>query len=120
MGLLMRYRPKLHYYAVNWMKPQQGTLKCNTDVASKGNPGASAYTFCLRDDQGDVVYAEAEGIGYRTNMDAETIAILQALRYCKRNNFHKVILETNSLSITKMVRRMEVSMATGRGDRRNT
>uniref|UniRef100_A0A0V0GIV7 Putative ovule protein n=1 Tax=Solanum chacoense TaxID=4108 RepID=A0A0V0GIV7_SOLCH len=37
-------------------------------------------------------------------MDAEIMAILQALRYCRRNKYDEVILETDSLGITKMIR----------------
>lgn len=83
--LLREYKPKLHYYAVSWKRPHQGTIKCNTDGVSRGNPGESAYGFCLRDDQGDIIYAEAGGLRHRTNMEAETIAILKALRHCKVN-----------------------------------
>uniref|UniRef100_M1BA72 RNase H family protein n=1 Tax=Solanum tuberosum TaxID=4113 RepID=M1BA72_SOLTU len=52
--VMKEYRPKLHYQAVTWRKPNIGTIKCNSDGTSKGNPGESAYGFCLRDDQGDV------------------------------------------------------------------
>lgn len=51
------------------------------------------------------MYAEVEGIGNESNMDVETIAILQALGHCKRNNFERIISEMNFLNITKMVRR---------------
>ncbi|KAK4724581.1 hypothetical protein R3W88_027360 [Solanum pinnatisectum] len=37
-------------------------------------------------------------------MEAKTIAILQALRYCNRNNLQNIIVETDSLGITKMLR----------------
>ncbi|KAK4708884.1 hypothetical protein R3W88_029809 [Solanum pinnatisectum] len=37
-------------------------------------------------------------------MEAETIVILQTLRYCKRNDLHSIIVETDSLKITKMIR----------------
>ncbi|XP_060195035.1 uncharacterized protein LOC132624247 [Lycium barbarum] len=63
---------------------------CNTDRASRGNPGISSYTFCIRDELGDLVYAKAEGIGEATNTQAEMIAIKEALRYCRDRDFNKI------------------------------
>lgn len=51
------YISKLHNYAVKWEKPQQGMIKCNTNVACRGNPRESVYSFSLRNDKGDVIYA---------------------------------------------------------------
>jgi len=102
--VLREYKPSLHYCIVSWRKPYRGALKCNTDGVSRGDPGESAYAFCLRNDIGDIVYAEAERLGIRTNMEAETTAIIRALRYCKISNFRNYIIETDSLSVTNMVR----------------
>jgi len=101
--VLREYKPSLHYCIVSWRKPYRGALKCNTDGVSRGDPGESAYAFCLRNDIGDIVYAEAERLGIKTNMEAETIAIIRALRHCRTNNFINYILETDSLSVTNMV-----------------
>lgn len=90
---------------MSWKRPHRGRIKCNTDGVSRGNPGDSAYNFCLRDDQGDIIYAEAERLGHKTNMEAETIAILKAHSYCKCNNYNNFVLETDSLIITNIVRR---------------
>ncbi|WMV45146.1 hypothetical protein MTR67_038531 [Solanum verrucosum] len=38
-------------------------------------------------------------------MEAETIAILKALKYCQGNNYNNFVLEIDSLSITNIVRR---------------
>ncbi|KAH0649910.1 hypothetical protein KY284_029822 [Solanum tuberosum] len=56
--LLQEYRPTLYYRIAHWTRPEEGWIKCNTDGASKGNPGMSSYGFCLRDKNGDVIYAE--------------------------------------------------------------
>lgn len=60
---------------VKWVPPQQGWIKCNTNGASKENPGPSSYGFCLRDTRGDLIYAEAVECGVMSNMEAEVIAI---------------------------------------------
>ncbi|XP_075092121.1 uncharacterized protein LOC142172413 [Nicotiana tabacum] len=78
--------------------PCHGWYKCNTDGASKGNPGPSSLGFCVRDDEGDVVYARAVDLGVTTNVVAEAKAILQGLEYCVEHDFHPLILETDSLN----------------------
>lgn len=50
-------------------------MTCNTDGASKGNPGMSSYGYCIRDGNGDLTYAEANSIGETTNMDAEVTIV---------------------------------------------
>ncbi|KAH0661632.1 hypothetical protein KY284_026563 [Solanum tuberosum] len=72
---LQNYEATLHYQVVRWMKPQEGWVTCNTDGASKGNPGKSAYGYCIRDKDGDLIYAEAHNIGVATNMEAEVTAV---------------------------------------------
>ncbi|XP_049391451.1 uncharacterized protein LOC125855799 [Solanum stenotomum] len=83
LEVLQQYKPKLHYRAVSWTKPQKGWMKCNTNGASRGNPGECTYSFCIRDDFGDLVYAEAQRMGNGNSMEAETRAILRALQHCK-------------------------------------
>ncbi|XP_070031692.1 uncharacterized protein [Nicotiana tomentosiformis] len=69
------------------MLPCHGWYKCNTDGASKGNHGPSSLGFCVRDDEGDVVYASAVDLGVTTHVVAEAKAILQGLEYCT-SKFH--------------------------------
>ncbi|WMV38798.1 hypothetical protein MTR67_032183 [Solanum verrucosum] len=104
LGVMNEYKPKLHYHTVCWGLPQEGGVKCNTDGASKGNPGESAYRFCVRNQARNLMYAEACKIGIRTNMEAETMAILKSLRYCKIKKINKVLIETDSLGVIKMIR----------------
>ncbi|KAH0665054.1 hypothetical protein KY285_026260 [Solanum tuberosum] len=86
---------------VNW----EGIVECNTDGASSGNPGESTYSFCVRNKEGDLIYAEAQNIGQSTSMEAEIKAIHRAIKFCKNNNFTSVVIETDSLSTSKMIRR---------------
>ncbi|XP_060195442.1 uncharacterized protein LOC132624727 [Lycium barbarum] len=67
---------------VRWNLPPLGWCACNTDGASRGNPERSAYDFCLRDAEGNLIYAQTEEIGYATNVEAEIVALLEALKYC--------------------------------------
>lgn len=67
--VLSNYRPRLYHCLTHWKKPETGRIKINTDGASKGNPGLSSYGFCLRNDRGDLLYAEAGQIGENTQYD---------------------------------------------------
>ncbi|KAH0636371.1 hypothetical protein KY290_036809 [Solanum tuberosum] len=53
-----RYIPKFKIKRVSWEFPPNEWVKYNTDGASRGNSGCSSYAFCLRNDRGDVEYAE--------------------------------------------------------------
>ncbi|XP_070039778.1 uncharacterized protein [Nicotiana tomentosiformis] len=70
------YKPIWIIRKVTWQLPHERWYKCNTDDASKGNPGPSSLGFCARDDAGDLVYARAVDLGVTTNVVAEAKAIL--------------------------------------------
>lgn len=73
--ILGHYKPRIFHHIVQWKLPKEGRLKCNTDGASKGNPGESSYGFCFRDSNGDLIHAQAQGIGVATNIEAEAKVI---------------------------------------------
>ncbi|OIT02297.1 hypothetical protein A4A49_56551, partial [Nicotiana attenuata] len=62
------YRPVIITKRVTWQMPDARWFKCNTDGASRGNPGLSFYGFCVRDSTGDVIFAKANQIGVSTNL----------------------------------------------------
>lgn len=103
IAILENYKPKLYYTKVSWISPDEGWILCNMDRASKENPDISAYECCLRDKEKNLVYVEARNLGVCTNMEAESIAIEKALRYYFAQNYHKVVLQTNSLSLRNMI-----------------
>ena len=80
-------------------------MKCNTDGASKRNPGMSSYGYCIRDENGDLIYAKPNSIGETTNMDTEVTTARKALHFCLENGLTKVRLETDSLTLKKMLNR---------------
>lgn len=81
--LLQQLRPKLLCKVVKWDKPDEERVKCNTEGSSNGNLGISSYGFCVRDYNGDLVYAESANIGVITCMVAEATTIWKALNFCK-------------------------------------
>lgn len=70
------YKPYVVSNGVQCQLPKERWYKCNTDGASRGNPGPSSYGFCVRDDSGDVVFARAQEIGLSTNVIAEAKTIV--------------------------------------------
>lgn len=100
---LKQYKPTIHYILVRWKMPKEGWITCNTDGASKGNPGQGAYGFCIRNSADDLPYAEAKNIGEATNMKAEVRAVWEALSYCIRQNLTYVQLKTDSLVLKNML-----------------
>ncbi|KAH0711960.1 hypothetical protein KY289_007919 [Solanum tuberosum] len=100
---LIGYTPRIGCKVVYWKLPRHNTFKCNTDDSSKGNPGPSSSAFCIRDDQGNLVYAEGNMIGLSNNLIAEVVAIRLGLEYCRIHNLLPLILETDSLAAMKMI-----------------
>ncbi|KAH0651617.1 hypothetical protein KY285_031747 [Solanum tuberosum] len=103
VDILQRYQPNIHYLLVRWKMPREGWVTCNTDGASKGNPGLSAYGFCIRNRGGDLIYAEAQSIGEATNMEAEVRAVWEALKYCISQRMSNVHMDTDSLILKNMI-----------------
>lgn len=97
------YRPNFEYRNVKWEPPPNNVLKCNTDGASKGNPGPSSAAFCIRDHDGNLIVAKGFKLPDTTNMVAEAIAIRESLIYCSEHGIEHVILETDSLSMVHIL-----------------
>lgn len=83
---------------------EKGWVTCNTDGASKGSPSMSSYGFCIRNSDGDLIYAKAHNLGIATNMKVKSIAILKAVKYCLSQNFLQIHLETDFLGLKIMIR----------------
>ncbi|XP_070037047.1 uncharacterized protein [Nicotiana tomentosiformis] len=97
------YKPYIVTKRIIWQMPYAGWFKCNIDGASKGNPRPSSYGFRVRNDDGNVVYAKAEEIGWSTNIVAEAKAIVEGLSYCMDRQFHPLIFEIDSLVMKKNI-----------------
>ncbi|XP_059290521.1 uncharacterized protein LOC132044056 [Lycium ferocissimum] len=105
---LNRYSQPIKVSIVIWKFPDRGWIKVNTDGASRGNPGRSSWGFCVRDENGDVIQAQAKEMEdhMSTNTQAETMAILQALRYLDDNQADRIVIETDSLILKNIIQRV--------------
>lgn len=72
--------------------------------ASKENSGLSSYDLCLRNSQEHLIYARAGGVGNATNIEAESVAIYDALKFCWERKLGDIIIETDLLSLMKITR----------------
>lgn len=63
VSILRNYRPRLHCHSLTWKFPERKNLKCNIEGACRGNPGIRALALCIRDEKGDLICAEAIGLG---------------------------------------------------------
>ncbi|KAH0696122.1 hypothetical protein KY290_013483 [Solanum tuberosum] len=68
---LNQYSPKIGCKVVYWKPPSEGTFKCNTDGACKGNPSPSSGAYCVRDAAERFIYTKTKRLGYRTNLIEE-------------------------------------------------
>ncbi|XP_049394714.1 uncharacterized protein LOC125859004 [Solanum stenotomum] len=101
---IQQHKKQLFFKIVKWKLPGAGMLKCNTDGACRGNPGISSYAFCIRNDQGDLIYAEADTIGVATNLIAETTAIWKPLQFILLGIWQSLVVESDSLTLIKILR----------------
>lgn len=97
--------PMLHYYNITWKLPKDVHFKWNKDGACRENPGLSRYGYCIRDDKGDLVYSRDKIIGMTTYIEAESLAIYEALEFCHEKEISEIIIETDSLSLKRMIQK---------------
>ncbi|KAK4716559.1 hypothetical protein R3W88_014897 [Solanum pinnatisectum] len=102
--ILGAHKPRIYHHIVQWKLPEARLLKCNTDGASKGNPGESAYGFCFRDSNGDLIHAQAKRIGFATDIEAEARAIHAALQFSKEEGWQDMEIETTKNIIQRIWR----------------
>ncbi|XP_060182298.1 uncharacterized protein LOC132611961 [Lycium barbarum] len=88
---------------VKWTFSDTGCFKCNTDGASKGNPGPSSAAFCIRDSSEEFIYAKVRILTETTNLVAEAVAIEEGIKYCVLHELLHVIVETDSLTMQKVL-----------------
>lgn len=73
-----------------------------SDWGSQENLGVSALKFCIRSDQGDLVYVESYIIGELLATEAEIRTVKEVPNYCVQKVCLPLTIETDSL-ITKKI-----------------
>jgi ribonuclease HI len=82
---------------VTWLRPPYNWVKCNTDGASRGSPGASACGGLFRNHLGEFIGAFSANIGIATSLHAEICAAIFAIDFAMARGWTNLWLECDSL-----------------------
>ncbi|WJX41072.1 hypothetical protein P8452_28481 [Trifolium repens] len=86
---------------VNWIRPPFNWVKCNTDGASRGSPGASSCGGIFRDHLGTFLGAFSANIGVATSLYAEICAAIYAIEFALARGWTNLWLECDSLLLVQ-------------------
>lgn len=100
---LENYSAQIIYKVVRREISSQSWFKCNSDGASKEKPCPSSTQFCIRNNVGSFIHARANRIPNTTNIYAETMTFGDGLNLCISNNLVSVVMETDSLTLKKVL-----------------
>lgn len=84
---------------VDWLKSPCGWVKCNSDSASRGNPGEASCGALFRDSSGAILGCMAEYIGIETSFHAEIVAAMRSIEIAYQRGWHSLWLECDSLLV---------------------
>lgn len=93
----------IKYQIVKQEHPEIGKYKCNTDRACRGNLGESSTAFCVREWNGDLIYAKSKRLQISNSICVEATTILGGIQYCITQNLVPLRIETDSLSMVKIL-----------------
>lgn len=74
------------------------------DGASRGNPGPAGIGFVVVDAEGNVVERRGRYVGVATNNQAEYLALIEALKACRRIGAARVEVFSDSELLVKQMR----------------
>ena len=80
----------------SWVKPHFGTIKCNTNAAMFDNNSTMGYGMCFRNHLRQLLLGKSGYLHLSASfLEAETIALLKAIKMAISNGFHFVWFETD-------------------------
>jgi ribonuclease HI len=81
----------------NWIPPRHGWFKCNVDAAFHNGGRITSGGWCIRDERGQFICAGTNLMdGELTIIEAEALALIEAMRMACNMNMHKVMFETDA------------------------
>ncbi|KAK6786457.1 hypothetical protein RDI58_014982 [Solanum bulbocastanum] len=94
----------ISHQLVRYGKILRELLKDHMDAPKfKYYKGKSSYAYCLRDREGNLIFAQADEIPETTNVEAETVAIKEAIYHCTTRGFPRVTIKTDSLLLKNIL-----------------
>lgn len=88
---------------VKQRKLEQGWYKCNSYGTSKGNSGTSSVAYCMRNKEGDFIYASCKQM-QDTSIYAQALIMMEGYFYCVEHQFLSLALETDSLALDNIAK----------------
>lgn len=82
---------------VEWLPPIAGVLKVNVDGSSRGSPGPSGIGGVVRNHSKEFVGIFSEAVGMLWAYEAEVLAILKGLQFCKSHCLNHLLIESDSI-----------------------
>ncbi|XP_015160507.1 uncharacterized protein [Solanum tuberosum] len=95
------YSPLIKTKIVRWIHPPAGVYKCNTDASFDYETCIGVIAFCIRNEVGDLAYAESKEVTKDSILEAEIIEIKEGIYYCIQKTLIPLIIETDSLLAQK-------------------
>ncbi|MQL74487.1 hypothetical protein Taro_006857 [Colocasia esculenta] len=92
---------------IRWIPPSKG-LVLNVDGASKGNPGTCGGGGCVRDCNGNLLFAFANFYGFGSSLVAESRSLCDGLRLALEHGFHLAEIRFDSLTLVNSISSMKV------------
>lgn len=88
-----------------WKKPENNSVKINSDAALFEEPSRYSYAFVIRDHCGNLVVAFSKCKYGRVSPEfAEAVGIREALSWIKRKRHKNAVLESDCLQVVQLIR----------------
>ncbi|XP_056165021.1 uncharacterized protein LOC130137532 [Syzygium oleosum] len=93
---------------ISWIPPRSGSLKIKVDGAFLEREGAGAVSWVCRDSSGMLIDGFASSVQVRSPLHAETLALLEALKWLNSRGFEEkeckeIELESDNLFLVRML-----------------
>ncbi|XP_062016557.1 uncharacterized protein LOC133732968 [Rosa rugosa] len=98
-GVSLRPRRTPRIIEVNWIPPIMGWVKINTDDAWQRVSGKAGYGGVFRDYQGSFKGAFASNLEIPSSVDAEIMAVIQAIKLSWVREWKHIWLEVDSAMV---------------------
>lgn len=98
-----------------WQAPTPGCLKLNVDGSLGEGSTKGAVACVVRDSSGTLVDGFSKNIWAESSAQAETLAVLEALKFMKERDFCEAILETDSKSVISSLKHERETEVNARG-----
>ncbi|RYR10180.1 hypothetical protein Ahy_B05g078655 [Arachis hypogaea] len=89
---------------ITWKPPPLNWVKINVDAAYNKSNGSGAISAAVRDHRGKLIIGSAVRIKASSALAAEAMAVRNALIISKNMQMERVIIETDSLTLTQTVK----------------